>query len=228
MRVAEIYLSLQGEGILTGTPSVFVRASGCNLRCWFCDTPYASWEPEGNEWTPEAIAAHVARWNCPHVVLTGGEPMIFPDLVALSRRLREQGRHVTIETAGTSYLPVACSLMSISPKLRSSAPDALHHAAWHFRHNERRHRPNVIRRLVAEFAYQVKFVVTQPADCGEVREYLEEFPEIDRSRVWLMPEGTTAARLAEQAAWLIGYCRKSGFNYCPRRQIEWFGLKRGT
>src|SRR3954451_1145057 len=55
MLIAEIYSSLQGEGLLTGTPSVFVRASGCNLRCWFCDTPYTSWQPQGEDWSVEGI-----------------------------------------------------------------------------------------------------------------------------------------------------------------------------
>src|SRR3954471_24033812 len=59
--IAEIFSSLQGEGLLTGTPSVFVRASGCNLRCWFCDTPYASWQPEGEDWSVEEIVEEVDR-----------------------------------------------------------------------------------------------------------------------------------------------------------------------
>src|SRR5688572_13141518 len=100
MRVAEIYTSRQGEGLLTGTPSVFVRASGCNLRCWFCDTPYTSWEPEGEDWSVEEVLAEVEgqKWGrfttcqetasdgrlqtCPtHVVITGGEPMLFAELI---------------------------------------------------------------------------------------------------------------------------------------------------
>src|SRR5262252_3596582 len=109
MRIAEIYRSVQGEGLLTGTPSVFVRASGCNLRCWFCDTPYTSWQPEGDDWSVEAIVEEVQRlesegrlptivgWdkdaehppaherNLHHVVITGGEPMLFAELIPLSQ-----------------------------------------------------------------------------------------------------------------------------------------------
>ncbi len=85
MRIAEIYRSVQGEGLLTGVPSVFVRASGCNLRCWFCDTPYASWRPEGRDMSIDEIVAQVEEWDTRHVVVTGGEPMLFAELIPLCR-----------------------------------------------------------------------------------------------------------------------------------------------
>src|SRR5262245_28364002 len=114
MRIAEIYRSIQGEGFLTGASSVFVRASGCNLRCWFCDTPYTSWQPEGRDYSVDEIVAEVEEWDTQHVVVTGGEPMLFAELVPLCQELRSIVRHVTIETAGTLHLPVDCDLMSIS------------------------------------------------------------------------------------------------------------------
>ena len=120
---------MQGEGLLTGTPSVFVRASGCNLRCWFCDTPYASWTPEGEDLSVDEILAQVERHDCRHVVITGGEPMLFAELIPLTAALRAAGRHITIETAGTLYLPVQCDLMSISPKLANSTPPPARDAA---------------------------------------------------------------------------------------------------
>ena len=122
MRVAEIFQSVQGEGFLTGTASVFVRAAGCNLRCWFCDTPYASWRPEGDDLSVEDIVRQVVSYECDHVVLTGGEPMLFAELIPLCEQLRQRGLHITVETAGTLFLPLACDLMSISPKLQNSAP----------------------------------------------------------------------------------------------------------
>src|SRR5438477_8448618 len=76
MKVAEIFYSVQGEGMLVGVPSVFVRTSGCNLRCTWCDTPYTSWAPEGIDMTIEQITAEVHRHSASHVVVTGGEPMI--------------------------------------------------------------------------------------------------------------------------------------------------------
>lgn len=228
MRIAEIFQSLQGEGRLTGTPSAFVRAAGCNLRCWFCDTPYASWHPEGEDYDVAQILARLEEFDVRHVVLTGGEPMLFAELVPLSLELQRLGYHVTVETAGTLYLPVGCDLMSISPKFASSAPSQDREAHWAARHQRVRHAPAVIRRLLAEFDCQVKFVVDRAEDCREVERYLAEFPELPRQRVLLMPQGTTPEALAERESWLAPYCESHGLQYCPRRQIEWFGLRRGT
>ena len=212
---------------MTGTPSVFVRTSGCNLRCGFCDTPYASWRPEGDDLPVDEIVRRVEGLEERHVVLTGGEPMLVAELVPLSEELRRLGRHVTIETAGTRYLPVACDLMSVSPKLSNSTPGT-GEPGWIAEHERRRHAPEVVRRLVAEYDYQLKFVVASIESCAEVERSLAEFPEIDRGRVMLMPEGTDADTLADRARWLQPYCAEHGLRYCPRRQIEWFGLKRGT
>lgn len=228
MRIAEIFQSIQGEGFLTGAESVFIRVSGCNLRCWYCDTPYASWNPEGEDLPIDEIAARVESFACRHVVLTGGEPMLFSEMIPLCERLRQGRRQITIETAGTLYLPVACDLMSISPKRSNSTPSGERHARWAERHERSRHVPSVIRRLVAEYDYQFKFVIDTESDCLDVEEYLRQFPEIDRRRVMLMPQGTLAAELALKAAWLEPYCVEHGLGFCPRRQIEWFGSRRGT
>jgi len=228
VRIAEIYRSIQGEGLLTGTESVFVRTSGCNLRCWFCDTPYASWRPEGEDLPVEEIVAQVEALGSRHVVLTGGEPMLFAEMIPLCEALHRRELHTTIETAGTLYLPVACDLMSISPKLSSSTPDAAEDARWSRRHERSRHVPEVIRRLLAEYAYQLKFVIDTPDDCREVQRYLGQFPGVDRGRVLLMPQGTDIEELTRKGAWLEPYCTEHGLVFCPRKQIEWFGLQRGT
>ncbi|MCG8584799.1 MAG: 7-carboxy-7-deazaguanine synthase QueE [Pirellulales bacterium] len=228
MRIAEIYKSIQGEGLLTGTESVFVRASGCNLRCWFCDTPFTSWAPEGNDLSVGEILSVIEEWDTPHVVVTGGEPMLFAELIPLCNELHRRGRHITIETAGTLYLPVVCDLMSISPKLSNSTPTADEHRRWSHRHEMARHAPDVIHRLAAEYDYQFKFVVESMEHCEEVEAYLLEFAHLDRSRVMLMPQGTDPEQLAKHAAWLEPYCRDTGLVFCPRQQIEWFGPVRGT
>jgi 7-carboxy-7-deazaguanine synthase len=228
MRIAEIYRSVQGEGLLTGAPSVFVRTSGCNLRCWFCDTPYASWRPEGRDLPVDEIIAQIEEWDTGHVVVTGGEPMLFAELIPLCDALRRIGRHVTIETAGTLYLPIECDLLSLSPKLASSAPPADTHPRWHRRHQRERHRSGIIRRLLEEHEYQVKFVIDTPSDLDDVTRYLAELPEIARERVLLMPQGIDQEQLDARAHWLRPYCAAHGFIFCPRKQIEWFGPVRGT
>lgn len=228
MRIAEIFKSLQGEGFLTGTESAFVRTSGCNLRCRFCDTPYASWTPEGEDLSVQEIHEQTMRLGCAHVVITGGEPMMHAELIPLCSLLKAEGRHITIETAGTLYLPLACDLMSISPKLSNSTPSPERGGEWSRRHERTRCAPGAMRRLLSEYNYQVKFVVETLADCGEVHRYLVDFPEIDRARVMMMPMGTDTAILGEKARWLEPYCREHGFHFCPRKQIEWFGLGRGT
>lgn len=228
MRIVEIYRSVQGEGLLTGVPSVFVRTSGCNLRCWFCDTPYTSWQPEGGDMSTDEIVAQVEEWDSPNVVVTGGEPMLFAELIPLCKRLHAIGRHITIETAGTLDLPVACDLMSISPKFASSAPSTDRHPHWSRRHERERFRPEVIRRLVRDYPYQLKFVVDAPADLEELTAYLAKFPEIVRERVLLMPQGIELQELEARALWLRPFCETNHFVFCPRKHIEWYGPVRGT
>jgi 7-carboxy-7-deazaguanine synthase len=228
VRLVEIYRSIQGEGLLTGAASVFIRATGCNLRCWFCDTPYASWSPEGEDWPLDAIAAEVDRLGAEHVVITGGEPMLYAELIPLCQRLQDAGRHITIETAGTLYLAVRCDLMSISPKLANSTPTVARAGNWSARHERTRHAPEVVRRLMDEHRWQLKFVVDSRADLEEIESYLARFPGIDRSRVLMMPQGIDSAELADKGAWLARYCSDHSLVFCPRKQIEWFGAVRGT
>lgn len=231
IRIAEIFHSVQGEGKLTGTPSVFVRTSGCNLRCWFCDTPYASWNPEGETLDLEAVVEQTKAFGCEHVVLTGGEPMIVRELPELCRRLRELGLHITIETAGTVTHdpPVRCNLMSLSPKLSNSTPDVHTADKWSDRHEKARHRPEVVRHLMTcADDYQLKFVVGSILDAEEVLEYLAELRDFAAANVMMMPRATTGQELAVQAEWLEPWCLSHGLTYCDRAHIRWFGNRRGT
>ena len=106
MQISEIFYSIQGEGRLAGVPSVFIRTSGCNLRCVWCDTPYTSWQPEGTVWPIAKILREVARYANRHVVITGGEPLLARQLQELTDKLKQSGAHVTIETAATIYKPM--------------------------------------------------------------------------------------------------------------------------
>src|ERR1039458_7764798 len=165
LKIAELFYSLQGEGALVGVPSVFIRTSGCNLRCAWCDTPYTSWQPEGAELSLDQILDEVRAHPARHVVVTGGEPMIAPDIIPLTERLRALGLHLTIETAGTVFQPVACDLMSISPKLANSTPQG----PWADRHDRVRAKLQPLLELMARYPYQLKFVIQKPGDVEEVR-----------------------------------------------------------
>ena len=230
MLISEIFYSIQGEGVLTGVPSVFVRTAGCNLRCAWCDTPYASWQPEGKPLTIDAIVAEAIRHPTQHVVLTGGEPMVAPGIADLASELKLLGRHVTIETAAT-IAPggIACDLASLSPKLLNSAPDPRTHAAWRRQHESLRWQPEVVRAWLDAGPWQLKFVVTQPADVEEIEGMLVQLRrDVPRHQVLLMPEGTTAAALRDRGPWLSELCKQRGFRYAHRLQIELYGNTRGT
>jgi len=227
MKIAEIFYSIQGEGMLTGVPSVFVRTSGCNLRCEWCDTPYTSWSPEGNEMSIAAILETVKQYPARHAVVTGGEPMIAPGIVELTQSLRGLGLHVTVETAGTVHHQVACDLMSISPKLANSTPREREGGKWAAQHDRVRYQPEVLKQLMAEYEYQLKFVVASPEDMAEIAAVLKEM-SADRSRVVLMAEGVTSDVIRERAAWLSEICKREGFRYSPRLHIDLWGNRRGV
>ena len=223
MKIAEIFYSLQGEGSLVGVPSVFVRTSGCNLRCSWCDTPYTSWQPEGADVSVDEVLRAAAQYPARHVVVTGGEPMIAPEIEALTAALREADRHITIETAGTVFKPVMCDLMSISPKLANSTPDGPFAA----QHERLRWQPDVVRKLMARYEYQLKFVIAAPSDLAEVRSAVEAVgapPE----RVLLMPEGRDRDVLRERSVWLAEICKEHGYRMSPRLHVELWGDRRGV
>ncbi len=223
MKIAEIFYSIQGEGGLVGMPSVFIRTSGCNLRCSWCDTPYTSWNPEGEDMSVAAILERAHSFQARYAVVTGGEPMIAPGMIELTQRLRERGMHVTIETAGTVFADVACDLMSVSPKLSNSTPAGPFAA----QHERLRIQPEILRRLISGFVYQLKFVISNPVDLSEVNDLVRQL-EADRSKVILMPEGVEHEVLRERSVWLAELCKQEGFRYGPRLHVDLYGNRRGT
>ena len=236
--LSETFTSIQGEGKLAGVPSWFVRFSGCNLRCGWCDTPYASWSPEVTSRELEDVLGeargNVAR-NVRHAVVTGGEPMMFDAVEPLCRGLREMGMHVTIETAGTiARAPnaLACDLMSMSPKLSNSTPRGGDPrdpgGVWRARHEQRRLNLEALQQLIRDFpSRQLKFVVSEPEQLNEIESLLARLHGWTNEDVLLMPEGVSVEALASRR-WLVEACTSRGWRFCPRLHIQLFGNKRGT
>ncbi len=227
--ISEIFHSIQGEGKLLGLPSVFIRVAGCNLRCHWCDTDYASWNPVGNDMTIPDILAAVEQYNCPHVVLTGGEPMIMPAIADLCSALADAQYHITLETAATVFSPVAVDLASLSPKLANSTPH--HREAGRFAqaHERGRLRIDVIQQFINHSPdFQLKFVVSDQSDLTEIQAILDQLKNVRPTDVLLMPEGTDPATLASRATWIADLCKQTGHRYAPRIHVDLYGNRKGT
>ena len=231
MRVIEIFHSLQGEGTLVGVPSVFVRFAGCPFRCCWCDTAYAWDYSAGEDLGLERIVERVARWKCRFVVLTGGEPMVGPDLspraglVDLTRRLRTLGKHVTIETAGAAFIPdLACDLMSISPKLGNARSGREIPVGGREARGPDR---DALTQLTATYPCQLKFVVESPDDISEIRALVERVGPVEPQRVLLMPQARTREELLSRSPMVSRLCEETGWRFCDRLQIRLWGSERG-
>jgi 7-carboxy-7-deazaguanine synthase len=149
--------------------------------------------------------------------------MIAPEIIPLTERLRGLGLHITIETAGTVFKPVASDLMSISPKLSNSTPQG----PWKEQHNRLRINREVLLQLMSRYEYQLKFVIENPRDLEEVRPLLASL-EADRARVVLMPEGTDRDVLRERGVWLAEICKSEGYRFSPRLHVDLYGNRRGV
>ncbi len=234
-----IFLSIQGEGKLCGIPSLFLRVAGCNLFCEWrdddsnpseCDTTYASYrvtkslKMEVGEIYNEI--KRMARESIGHIVITGGEPLLqAAPLTTLSRMLKGEGFHITLETNGTIYddkLSQEISLFSISPKLSSSTPQS---GEWAKIHEERRLNIEVLsnyievaRRIGADI--QLKFVVSREGDFEEIDSLLKSLPPLPKSSILLMPAGASIEAIDKKAPLLCSYAIENGWRYCDRLQIR--------
>jgi 7-carboxy-7-deazaguanine synthase len=227
MRIAEIFYSVQGEGRLIGVPSVFIRTSGCNLRCVWCDTPYTSWQPAGRDWSIDKILREVATYPSRFVVVTGGEPFLAPDIEALTRQLKDTGAHITIETAATIFKPVVCDLLSMSPKLANSTPWKRANGQFAEMHEARRQNFPVMEKFLASYDCQLKFVVDRPEDFEELRDIVAKLHRVEQSRVLVMAQGKTARQIHSKAKWIVEACKNYGYGYTPRLHIDLYGNRRG-
>ena len=225
MLISETFSSLQGEGTLVGLPSFFIRTSGCNLRCSWCDTPYASWEPEGQRRRVDDLVAEAHGSGVRHVVITGGEPLLQREIGQLTGVLVAEDFHVTVETSGTLAPKFECDLLSLSPKTANSDPSG----SWEGRHRKVRRDLEPLRGLLERFSeIQMKFVISDPEDLPEILNLLEKLPAIDPGMVLLMPEGRTATEVHARAPMVAALCLEHGFRYTPRLHLDLFGGRRGV
>ena len=224
MRVNETFYSLQGEGTLVGTPSVFIRLVGCPLHCRWCDTRYAWDFDAGEDLEPAQIVDRVSRWPCRFIVLTGGEPMVGPDLAAragladLTHRLHAMGKHIAIETSGILFIPdLACDLMSVSPKLSTQCLGLPESDVV-----------ETLRQLMRAYPYQLKFVVESPEDMDGIQSMLRELGPTETERVMLMPQAATAEELHARSAMVAELCKQTGLRFGQRLHLQLWGPKRGV
>lgn len=239
----EIFCSLQGEGKSAGVPSTFVRLGQCNLHCFWCDTPY-TWNFEGTDFrhiNDEAgkprkfvrndeivdvalddIVETVAAFPADNVIFTGGEPLLQQrDIAVVIEALKKRRAfRFEIETNGTLIpkpeLQTLVDQFNVSPKLLHSGNDAairLKPAALLFYAD-------------CEYAY-FKFVVAEPDDIAEVESLIETYG-LSRSRVYLMPLGTTSEAIRKRSVWLQSACIENGLYFSDRLHIHLYGDERGT
>jgi 7-carboxy-7-deazaguanine synthase len=225
MFISETFTSIQGEGLLAGVPSHFIRTSGCNMRCRWCDTPYTSWEPEGDRRPVGELVDGARASGVRHVVVTGGEPLLQREIGTLTESLAAAEFHVTVESAGTVDPPFTCDLLSLSPKTANSDPSDGHGK----RHRRLRldHAPTA--RLLKRFPeHQLKFVVEDADDMLEILEILAHIGIVEPVRVLLMAQGRTVEEVAERAPVVAALCLEHGFRYTPRLHLDLFGGGRGV
>jgi len=248
--------TFQGEGKLTGTPCLFVRTSGCNLRCsWVgvdgngspCDTPYSSHNPEKNKIEVDEIVRIVSEntldQGIKYVVVSGGEPTIqHKGLAELLQKFKEIGLHTTIETNATIYTDEVAKytdLVSMSPKLSTSTPwiknlkntGIEYSLKWADKHELTRINIEAMQsfingRKLFNNDFQLKFVVLEDDDIVEIEEILEQLTGWEPSDVCLMPEGVDVDALNSRTRWASEEALKRGWRFTPRLHIMMFGKNR--
>lgn len=240
----EIFHTIQGEGISTGAPAVFIRASRCNLHCHWCDTDH-TWNFKGTPWPhekdaipgytkhekadvtfeiePLAAAERILAHACDRTVITGGEPLLQQDAfleVIHHIRAQDPSHQFEVETNGTRIpspeFAAAVNQFNVSPKLANAGmPEKL------------RLNPAALAFYAGHPQAWFKFVVAAPGDLGEIEALIADHG-ISRKRVLLMPEGRTAAELDRSSEWLAEVCRDSGYRFCDRLHVRIWGDKRGV
>ena len=209
-----------------GVPSVFLRLATCNLSCAWCDTKY-TWDWQNFDYQTEVVELEsseiqqkIQTFDCSHVVITGGEPLLQQDeLEPLVASLARDGYTFEVETNGTIAPTFGMSQhigqWNVSPKLRTSG-NAL----------ESREIPLALEAFAQIPKAYFKFVVTGETDIDEVCALRDRY-KLTSDRVLLMPEGRTPEALAKKSSWLPEACVKHGFRFTTRLHILLWGDERG-
>jgi 7-carboxy-7-deazaguanine synthase len=218
INITELFYSIQGEGLLAGRPSVFVRLAGCPLRCKFCDTSYSQDTNAGRKMSLTKITEEIKKYSCDHVVITGGEPSINPHIALLCEEIKKMNRHITIETNGIKFIEnLRCDLMSISPKLSNAYENPADCKKFL--------KIDLLQKLIDNYNYQLKFVIDQPNDVTEAKQLLKKLKNIDISRVLLMPLAKTLAEYLSKCSLIAELCKENNFTFCQRLQLEFGEIK---
>lgn len=256
--ISEVFHSIQGEGMFTGSPSIFIRVIGCNLRCVFkgstCDTPYTSFCPETAKYSSISDVLNAIEQirkqypNTEHIVITGGEPLLYrKELSELIRDIRQMmDAYITIETNGTlPALEVEVDLYSISPKLSTSEASeedvqkGIITEEWRQKHAHTRYNPDRLLDLLrCGDDFQLKFVYSGPECIGEINRIIDALEHqgkndgLTRSyikqRIMLMPEGINREQIEAHQLECVQACMENGWQYCDRLHIRLWDSKRGV
>lgn len=235
----EIFCSFQGEGKNLGKKCVFIRLSGCNLFCHWCDTPN-TWNFTGTLFDhknsdvkfdrkihqlkvdPMDVAALALKYHVPHYVLTGGEPLLQQkELAETCNTIKkvQADAYFEVETNGTfksiSELNDVVDQYNVSVKLTNSrVPDKL------------RVKPDVIRFYAQNPKSNFKFVICNESDLDEVNQLVKAF-KIEKNNIYLMPEGTNSMQLEKTSSFVESESEKLGYNFTDRLHIRMYGDERG-
>lgn len=219
MHIAEIFYSIQGEGTHTGKPAIFIRLTGCHLRCVWCDSKFTWNMKSGKKMIIDQIIKTLKKYPCKHLVITGGEPLLQqPVLRELLKKLnppQTKNYYIEVETSG-SLQPQINELVdqyNCSPKLSNA-----------------KNRPIPYRISLPKFPQEktyYKFVIDKKSDIKELKKFIKDHA-LPKDKIILMPQGTTKSEIAKRTTWLAEICKKENWRLSTRLHIEIWGNKRGV
>lgn len=186
MRINELFFSLQGEGTESGLPTIFIRTAGCNLRCRWCDTPYA--RRGGLAMKPRDVLDAVSTFPCRRICLTGGEPLHQVESLDLLCLLKAGRFHVTLETNGSFDIAPALHLARISMDVKCPSSGMTPHMHW----------PNL---SLLRKSDQLKFVIADRGDYEFAREVVRRHRLHSSAQVIFQPLGGRHGR--RLARWIL-------------------------